>query len=235
HNYTTQLISFSPLVIYIHNFVSPSEATSLVTTGSALLQPSPVTGSGTGADLSQARTSSSAPMPATDHAVACVLSRAQAFLGTLLAPGRDDMGQMQMVRYTDGQKFDLHHDWFKRPRVLDADARVGRKRMYNRAATLFVTLQSNITGGGETWFPGVKAVSPQDRDGDKGGEGEERVWREHEEGGLAFKAVPGNAVFWVNLLEDGTGDGRTLHAGLPVEGGVKTALNIWPRRFFGPE
>jgi prolyl 4-hydroxylase len=39
----------------------------------------------------------------------------------------------------------------------------------------------------------------------------------------------------VNLNEEGEGDGRVVHAGLPVEEGEKIGLNIWPRRFFGNE
>jgi len=167
------------------------------------------------------------------------------------------MGQAQMVQYTEGQKFDLHHDWFARPRVLDADAQTGRRRLYNRVATFFAVFQ--VEGieedSGETWFPKVRPVAQQgawgtegergaaqggggaDGDGKGGGAGRGgQEWREHEDGGLAFKPVPGNAVFWVNLLPNGTGDGRTVHAGLPVKGsGVKTAMNIWPRVFFGPD
>ena len=173
------------------------------------------------------------------------------------------MGQAQLVRYTEGQKFDLHHDWFSRPRLLDEDVETGRKRLYNRIATIFLTLQAeNITEGtGETWFPYVKAInSPMSLGGNQAQKGSDDLgvnedakdedrknenqargegahwWREHEDGGLAFKAIPGNAIFWVNLFPgNGTGDGRTLHAGLPVKGGIKTAINIWPRVFFGPD
>ncbi|KAK1754381.1 hypothetical protein QBC47DRAFT_447322 [Echria macrotheca] len=229
HRYTTQIISLDPPLIYIHPFVSPAEAEALIALGSPLLEPSPVTGYGSGAATSQARTSWSAPLPSADRTVSCVLARASSFLGTVLSPGRDDMGMAQMVRYTPGQKFDLHTDWFARPRVDEGDAEVGRRRMYNRVATLFVVLGANHTGGGETWFPQVRTVTDQAR---RGGES---VWREHEDGGLAFPAVPGGGLFWMNLLANGTGDARTVHAGLPVEGGVKYALNIWPRAFFGPD
>lgn len=261
HNYTTTLISLSPLLIYIHNFVSPSEANSLVDLGLPLLQPSPITGYGNDAQGSQSRTSWSAPLPQNESLVDCVLDRAQSFMGTLLLEGRDNMGQAQLVRYTEGQKFDLHHDWFSRPRLLDEDAQTGRRRLYNRIATIFLTLQAdNITEGtGETWFPYVTAINsptagqtPKNERDDANATGEEKGieiekaekskllanewWREHEDGGLAFKAIPGNALFWVNMFpNNGSGDGRTLHAGLPVKGGVKTAMNIWPRVFFGPD
>lgn len=228
HEYTTQLISLEPLLVYIHNFVSLAEAELIAEAGGRLLEPSPVTGYGTDGQ-SQARTSWSAPLAGAHPAVECVLARAESFMGTLMAPGRDDMGVAQMVHYTAGQKFDLHHDWFQQPRLRDGDE--GRQRLYNRVATFFVILQANCTHG-ETYFPAARAIAPQDR---REGGNASGFWREHEDGGLAFKPIPGNALFWINLFPNGTGDARTLHAGLPVEDGTKAAMNIWPRAFFGPE
>lgn len=49
---------------------------------------------------------------------------------------------------------------------------------------------------------------------------------------IAFRPVRGNALFWVNLDANGTGDSRTLHAGLPLQDGLKTAMNIWPRQYY---
>ncbi|KAK0667697.1 hypothetical protein QBC41DRAFT_227902 [Cercophora samala] len=229
HTYTTHLISLDPLLIYIPNFVSQAESRSLIDLSTPLLEPSPIVSRGADSAGSQARTSWSAPLPSDSHLVNCILSRSASFLGTLLSPGRDEMGPAQVVRYTESQKFDLHTDWFSRPRITDEDRETGRRRLYNRVATFFVILQSNITeGSGETWFPKVRPITPHTAD-------EGRVWREHEDGGVAFKPVPGNAIFWVNLLPNGTGDARTVHAGLPVKGGVKTGMNIWPRVFFGPD
>ncbi|KAK4178812.1 hypothetical protein QBC36DRAFT_366457 [Triangularia setosa] len=231
HTYTTHLISLDPLLIYISNFVSESESQSLIDLSSPLLKPSPIVSRGADSAGSQARTSWSAPLPEGSHLVNCILSRSSSFLGTLLFPGRDEMGPAQIVRYTDSQKFDLHTDWFSRPRITDEDRKTGRRRLYNRVATFFVVLQSNLTeGSGETWFPKVKPITPHPTMADK-----DKVWREHGDGGLAFKPIPGSAIFWVNLLPNGTGDMRTVHAGLPVKGGVKTGMNIWPRVFFGPD
>lgn len=80
--------------------------------------------------------------------------------------------------------------------------------------------------GGETWFPYIETG----REGEGRGKGK---WRKHEDGGTAFKPRRGNAVFWVNLHGNGTGDERVQHAGLPLREGVKTAMNIWPRRVYG--
>ncbi|KAK0706061.1 hypothetical protein B0T26DRAFT_612791, partial [Lasiosphaeria miniovina] len=237
HNYTTQLVSLDPLVIYIRSFVSAAESAALIAAGEPLLQPSPITGIGEGQDSTgtSARTSSSAPLPPSADVVRCVLARGAAFLGTLLADGRDDMGTAQLVRYTAGQKYDVHADWFARPRVLAEDAAAGRRRMYNRAATLFVVLQADgvPAGSGETWFPRVRPIHGHASSLGAGDGDGRREWYEHASGGLAFRPVPGNAAFWVNLFpHNGSGDARTVHAGLPIAGGVKTAMNIWPRTFF---
>ncbi|KAK4185830.1 hypothetical protein QBC35DRAFT_555752 [Podospora australis] len=220
--------------IFISNFITPHLQQLDLRWLPSFLFRRPATINST-TDTYSPRTSWSAPLPSGSFVVSCILSRAQSFLGTLLSPGRDEMGPAQIVRYTDSQKFDLHHDWFARPRVTDEDIASGRKRLYNRIAIFFMVLQNeNVTEGtGETWFPYAKPIASQERLGND--EKDQRVWREHEEGGVAFKPIPGNAVFWVNLHANGSGDGRTLHAGLPVKGGIKTAMNVWPRVFFGPD
>jgi prolyl 4-hydroxylase len=50
---------------------------------------------------------------------------------------------------------------------------------------------------------------------------------------MEFVPRGSNALFWVNLYANGTGDERTVHAGLPLLEGRKTAMNIQPRKFYG--
>ncbi|KAB5583502.1 hypothetical protein GE09DRAFT_1247895 [Coniochaeta sp. 2T2.1] len=228
HTYTTQLISLDPLLIYISSFITPLEAASLISLGTPLLTESPITGSGSDVSDSNVRTSSSAPLPVDDEVVSCVLARAEAFLGpAVLKAGRDDMGSPQMVRYTAGQRFDVHADWFSRPRLDPRDAERGRRRLYNRAATMFVVLENNATSGGETWFPKLDVPRTSSRG--------QQPYSPHPQGGLAFPPQAGNALFWPNLHPNGTGDPRVVHAGLPIADGVKYGMNIWPRAFFGPD
>lgn len=216
--YTTRIVSMDPLVIYIHDFLTRPEITALLETGDPLFKPSLTTKRGRSAP-DKSRTSKSAGLPRGDPAVECVLERAEHFMGAMFAPGKDEMGVPQLVRYGPGEKVDFHYDWF--PRLQRNAEREGR---WNRPASFFVTLEDGCEGG-ETHFPNISAATPL------GGEEGKFPWREHEGGGVAFRPVKGNALFWVNLLGDGTGDERTRHAGLPVEGGRKTAMNIWPRRY----
>lgn len=51
--------------------------------------------------------------------------------------------------------------------------------------------------------------------------------------GTTFKPRRGSGVFWINLQESGLGDPRVRHAGLPVQEGQKTGMNIWVKRDFG--
>ncbi|KAE9573622.1 hypothetical protein CGMCC3_g10373 [Colletotrichum fructicola] len=222
-NYTTQIVSIDPLVIYIHNFLSESDIPALLAAGEPAFKPSYVYKDGRRQGTPD-RTSSSAGLPLDDAAVRCVLARAERFMGTTLAPGRDEMGPPQLVRYTAGQRFNVHHDWYD---TFQPDRAGGRDRRWNRVASFFAILEDECVGG-ETWFPKVEAVAPQDK-------AKDGPWRRLEKGGLAFKPVRGNAVFWVNLHANGTGDERVVHAGLPLAEGLKTAMNIWPKRYIGPE
>ncbi|KAI1780287.1 hypothetical protein F4818DRAFT_395241 [Hypoxylon cercidicola] len=228
HTYTTEIVSLDPLLIYIDSFLSPTEITALLAAGEPAFAPSRVYKSGRNQDTAD-RTSSSAGLPREDPAVQCVLERAETFLGTLLDPARDDIGPPQLVRYAAGQRFNRHRDWYERPQPA-RNGMLGRGRTWNRVASFFAVLQDRCAGG-ETWFPLVNATAaPAKADAPDGAR--RRLWRTHEDGGLAFRPVAGNALFWVNLFANGTGDERTVHAGLPLEDGLKTAMNIWPRKFY---
>jgi len=48
--------------------------------------------------------------------------------------------------------------------------------------------------------------------------------------GIAIKPQKNAALFWYNVGLDEVEDPRTLHAGEPVEGGIKYAVNVWQRR-----
>ncbi|KAH8752979.1 hypothetical protein F5883DRAFT_690869 [Diaporthe sp. PMI_573] len=231
--YRTQIVSLDPLLIYIHSFLRPAEIESLLGTADPLFKPSTVTKSGRKVGSTE-RTSSTAGLPLEDPAVQCVLDRASHFMGGVMRQGVDEIGPPQLVRYTAGQKFNIHHDWYDAPQW----AYDGSNRQFNRVASFFAILQDNCSDG-ETYFP---YIGPQA--GDEGLVVERRsreprnwtqsdpVWRDHEGGGLAFRPIKGNALFWLNLHSDGTGHEKTLHAGLPVGKGVKTAMNIWPRQFY---
>jgi prolyl 4-hydroxylase len=146
-------------------------------------------------------------------------------MGPLLSE-TDDFGVPQLVQYAPGEKFDVHHDWYDVPQVVKTGDESKRGKRFNRLASFFVFLENEGVVGGETWFPFVEV---REDDEERDGMGK---WRRHEEGGTAFRPRAGSALFWVNLHGNRTGDGRVVHAGLKVEEGRKTAMNIWPRKFY---
>ena len=102
--------------------------------------------------------------------------------------------------------------------TIDEIAEEARKQQIAHLAEVRFAILENDCEGGETHFPYIKAISPQDRrprSPEPGGNGEV-PWREHEDGGLAFLPIKGNAIFWVNLHANFTGDRRVMHSGLPV-------------------
>ena len=238
-SYRTEIISLDPLVIYIHNFISPTEIEALLDIAEPEFRPSKVYKYGRD-DGTNDRTSSSAGLPRDQPAVLCIMGKAREFMGTMIRDGWDDIGAPQLVRYTAGQKFNTHHDWYDSPQW----ANDGSRRTWNRIASFFAILQDNCTDG-ETHFPYLKPVAlykgQKDGNTDMQKDREDRVWhtrdpiwRHHEKGGLSFRPIKGNALFWINLHANGTGNTRTLHAGLPVGEGLKTAMNIWPKQYYGP-
>ena len=162
--------------------------------------------------LSPHRTSSTAFLPSTDSVARCVLARAAEYQGFA---DEDTMEDLQVTQYTLGQHYAPHFDWHRDPKAMN--------RTTNRQTTFFAILDASCTSCG-TRFPRLTYDWSQ----------EDPRWcrimdcQDHE--GLTVLPIPGSATFWVNLLPDNSGDEGTLHAGLPVHHGSKTALNIWRRR-----
>jgi prolyl 4-hydroxylase len=233
HTYTTEIISLSPLVIYINNFTSAAEAESLIALGEPDFEDSFISRSHGPNKKVTGRTSSSAPLELSHPLVSCIIARARRFMGTTLQP-HEPFSTPQLVRYYPSQRYDLHTDfWPQHQRMND-----GSGRLFNRVASFFVFLRDNCTQG-ETYFPAVDVLDKDaERDGGLEGLFGGKVARggmEGQENGVKFRPIRGNAVFWVNIGQDGVGDRRVVHAGLPVGDGEKIGLNLWPRKFFMDE
>lgn len=147
-----------------------------------------------------------------DPVVDCIKGRAAEFQG--FAPNHT-MEQLAVLKYRPGGSFTTHYDWHSvTPQSVD------------RRTSFFATLQASPDiEGGATWFPRVlqpawNILKPWCRGG----------WLDcGYEQGLAVKPIPGNALFWVNFREDGSGHEDTMHGGEPVIKGTKIGLNIWTK------
>jgi len=153
------------------------------------------------------RSSESAVLP-YDAVVSCIERRSVDFQGYQPISHLEDI---QVVKYGISDQFRPHFDWFS--------------GMANpRISTIFAYLECDNCVGGATQFPDItgrfsaKWCTFIDCEDDTGA------------GGVAFKPVVGNAIFWSNLYPNGTGHPGVWHAGMPVKKGTKVGLNIFTRR-----
>lgn len=163
------------------------------------------------ADYSARKTSQSYVVPTDDPVGVCITSRAENFSGLL---PWTIFEELQVVRYFPNEHHGLHVDHMQKSFVHEPFGLT-----CNRFVSFFVYIGDECTGG-ETYFPYLKAA-PTKSDPAKFG-----VTTQGGDYGLVVRPVQGNAIFWVNLLQDGVGDNRTLHTALKVEEGVKYGMNI---------
>lgn len=149
-----------------------------------------------------------------DAVVRCVEERALRFQG--FEHPESHLEPIQLVKYAATEHYHFHTDWF-----TDA-SHTTASNGGNRVSSFFAYVKAdNVTGGG-TNFPLLTA--PRDEKWCKFVDCDAEY-----EAGITVRPVEGNAVFWLNM-ENGNGDGRTLHAGLPVISGEKIGMNIWTRQ-----
>ncbi|KAF7521645.1 hypothetical protein G7054_g12386 [Neopestalotiopsis clavispora] len=214
--YRSHILSKSPLVIYLTDFLTAEERQHLTEITKDTFSHSAVA-DGTGAEGHRETRTSQSTNVERDDVVRCIEERALLFQGFDVA--RSQLEPVQLVKYAQGERYHYHTDWFTNAAAHASSALGG-----NRQSSFFayVAAADNITGGG-TNFPMLDAPYNQ-------------KWcdfvdcDEPYDHGVTFRPVVGNAVFWQNLYEDGRGDQRTLHAGLPVTSGWKIGMNIWTRQ-----
>ncbi|KAK3313634.1 hypothetical protein B0H66DRAFT_463663, partial [Apodospora peruviana] len=216
HAPKTHIFSTDPLIIYVENYLTSEEISYLLHLAVPYYRRSPVSkGYTLEAYDTEIRSSMSAVLP-DDPVVQCIEQRSVDFQGYL---PRNRLEDIQVVKYAVGDHFRPHFDWF---------AGMANPRL----STFFVYLacdDGELGGktecqGGATQFPHYEGMFPQkwcefiDCEDDSG------------VGGVAFKPIVGNAVFWENLYPNGTGHPGVWHAGMPVKKGRKVGLNIFTRR-----
>lgn len=203
-----EVISTKPKVFLIRNFLHPEEAERIMTIATPYLQTSAVgttkTGSGQQEKV-QVRKSSTAWLPYfQDVQIRRLYERSADVLGIPIDKirSRRHGEDLQVVRYSVGEKYDGHYDW--------GDYGVENTRCIT--LLIYLTNQSDPDAGGETAFLKASYYNNQTKKREVG-----------------FKVHPGagSAVLFYNMLEDGNGDDLTLHAALPVKRGTKWLANLW--------
>jgi len=155
------------------------------------------------------------PQTDNDIILSCIEQRAARFQSHV---PRENMENLQVVRYVNRQEFRPHFDWLE-PQYVEDIGGAG-----NRLTSFFVYLLANCTGG-STVFPELARPESPEWCGTvkcHDDEGQEIQW-------LEVPPKVGTAIFWYNLDLTGQGNRKTLHAGMPVVEGTKVGLNIWTR------
>ncbi|KAK7513360.1 2OG-Fe(II) oxygenase superfamily protein, partial [Phyllosticta citriasiana] len=209
--FTTFLLSTDPLVIYIEDFLTVSEADHLISI--AKFEPSTVGLDPRVRTPTDYRKLWSAELPDSpsenfsDSVIECVVDRASAFQG-YVPPLR--METLQLVKYGQGEFYDVHYDAFGSL----------NRTQGNRESSFFVTLRAKDVVGGATSFPRItKPASPELCSRFLDCTGTQK--------GLLVKPKTGSAIFWRNLRSDHSIHPQTLHSGLKVASGEKIGMNIW--------
>ncbi|KAK0710808.1 hypothetical protein B0H67DRAFT_516433 [Lasiosphaeris hirsuta] len=203
--YKVQLVSTSPLVIYLKGFLTEAERTHLKAVGKSTFNSTPT------------KTGPHSIYIPRDAVVECIEERTLAFQG--YASSHTHLEPFQLDRHTpDTAPDEPQPDWF-----ADQSYRLAENGG-NRISSLhaLVHVAPDIADGGIN-FPLLNA--PRDEhwcdvvncDG---------AWEE----GVTFRPVEGNAVYWENLDADGSGREEVVKRGLPVAKGEKIGLNIWTRQ-----
>ncbi|KAF4999673.1 hypothetical protein FDECE_11427 [Fusarium decemcellulare] len=202
-----QFLSFEPIMVYIENFLTPFETAYLKQKAELTYDASLVYRGDEEWEVDRSiRDSESSYLYSPDPVVDCVRQRAARFQGFA---SNESIDPLSALRYTPGGHLNFHFDW--------NNYTVRPAGTTDRRTTYFVTLDDGCVGG-STYFPWVQRPVWGDRKAWCG-------WIECDDRpGLAIRPVSGNAVFWVNYHDNGTGVASTWHAGEPVIEGVKIGL-----------
>lgn len=219
HTFRTSMFSSDPIITYIENYLSPDEIAYLLELATPLYQQSPVSqGKRLKTYNAEIRSSMSAVLGGNDPVVRCIEQRSVDFQGFL---PRSHLEDLQVVKYGISDHFRPHFDWFggdENPRISSFFVYIACDAGEDASAG------DGECKGGATQFPDYEGKFPAkwckfiDCHDDSG------------VGGVAFKPIPGNAIFWGNLYPNGTGHPGTWHAGMPVKQGRKVGMNILTRR-----
>ena len=121
-----------------------------------------------------------------------------------LGCNRDHFESLQVIHYEPGQEYKYHYDAYDFRATEKYQRFCGQRG--NRLRTVLVYM-NHVEEGGETGFNQAKPL------------------------GEVIRVTPqaGRMIVFDNLLEDGSLNRRSRHAGLPVIKGEKWAFNLWLR------
>ena len=214
-------LSWSPRAQIYHNFMTPEECAHLIDLARPHMHEANVVDKQTGKSVtSGVRTSTGHFLSrGQDPIVQRIEERIAAFAMVPVDHGE----AIQVLRYSDGQKYDPHFDYFHDPNNIS--------RSGQRVATALLYL-SDVEEGGETVFP--KGTHVDGKGASTALDAAEKELfgvdvSECARGKLHVKPRRGDALlFWSTSLE-GWEDDKSLHGGCPVTRGEKWTATKWMR------
>lgn len=200
-------LSWEPRIYVLHGFLSDAECDHLMKIAEPRLQESTVVNSVSGQRMpSKVRTSWGVFLGTHEDAV---VERIEKRISMVAMIPQANAEALHILRYQDGQKYEVHSDWF-RDKVNQVPEKGGQ-----RLATALMYLTTPEEGG-ETVFPDAQ-MEPARGPG----------WSHCASGRPAVKATRGNAVLFFDQRHDGNVDWASLHGSCPTTKGVKWSATKW--------
>ncbi|KAK3240596.1 hypothetical protein CYMTET_49570 [Cymbomonas tetramitiformis] len=214
-----ETLSLRPLVLRVRGFLSPKECQGIIDLSKPKMEESVSVHGLSSKDSTKARQhrqSKTGWLPMRQNAILASLRSRLGALLALPASVLEASEQLQVVHYSAGGHYGVHHD------------AGGLNRRY---ATVLYYLNT-CPAGGQTVFPsaecidGTRASSPDDETNTP-----EYVDREgtavKSSAGLVVPSQMGTAVLFYNFLPDGAIDHQAVHAACRVVRGEKWLANNW--------
>ncbi|ESQ46232.1 hypothetical protein EUTSA_v10000619mg [Eutrema salsugineum] len=208
-NIPFQVLSWQPRTFYFPNFATKQQCEAIINMAKHNLKPSQLAARiGETAETIQNHRTSTGVYIRADDDKSGILAAIEEKIAIATRVPRDYYEPFNILRYRLGQKYDPHHDAFN-------PADYGPLRSQRLAS--FLLYLSTVEEGGETMFPFES-------------------WRNMEGNydykkcvGLTIKPRQGDAIFFYNLLPNGTIDPISLHGSCPVIKGEKWVATKWIR------
>ncbi|XP_028762378.1 prolyl 4-hydroxylase 1-like [Neltuma alba] len=202
-----EVLSWSPRIILLRNFLSMEECEYLKALGYPRLQSSRVIDGKTGKSVdSKGRTSSGMFLSSKErlHPMVQEIERRISIYAQVPVENGEPL---QILRYEENQFYETHFDYFSDTHNF--------KNGGQRIATMLMYLSDDAEGG-ETYFP-------------KGGSGECNCGGKIVEG-LSVKPIKGNAVLFWSMGLSGQSDRNSVHKACEVLSGTKWSAVKWMRQ-----
>ena len=223
-------MSDSPRVFTIHNLFSEEESKALIDHNEAKLARSTVGnskgGGEDGARQDSGRTSENA-WDSRSPTAKKMITRSFNLTGIEENAGKVD--GLQVVRYTEGQFYNSHPDYFEKHVDPDFDF-YPYSGGSNRFATVFMYI-NDVEEGGSTVFPKAPSNNPTEPPPHalamfkKGSMEYNLLHKCHTQ--MAVEPKQGTAALFYSIKPDGQIDKASLHGACPVIKGTKWGANIW--------